>query len=68
VSSNRPAPIGPLVTGARRALLRLIAPSLLELINQLETDRGILHGRIAELEERIATLEGTDRRDAAGAE
>jgi hypothetical protein len=68
VTSQRRGPIGPLVTGARRALLRLIAPALLELVNQLEADRGILHGRVAELEERLATLERTDRRGTSEVE
>ncbi len=67
VTSQRRGPIGPLVTRSRRAILRLIAPSLLELVNQLETDRAILHGHVAELEDRIARLENTDRRGAAEA-
>lgn len=55
--SLRPGPIGHLVTGARRAILRVIAPSLVELIGQLERERHQQRATIAALEERLAKLE-----------
>lgn len=57
VRSQRRSPVGPLVTGARRAFLRVLSPSLVELVGQLERER--LHQRevIAELQGRIARLE-----------
>jgi len=63
-SSLRPGAAGRLVTRTRRGLIRVIAPSLLELVGQLEHDRHATHKRIAELEARIAALEG--RREAPG--
>lgn len=56
--SDRVAPVGRIVTGARRALLRVLAPSLIELVGQLERERHQQRARISELEGRIARLEG----------
>ncbi len=56
-TSHRARPVGPLVTGVRRTLLKIIAPSLLELIGQLETDRADLYGRVADLETRLSRLD-----------
>ena len=61
--SERAAPIGLLVTGTRRALLRILAPSLVELVGQLERERHQQRLRLAELETRIARLEGTTPAD-----
>ncbi len=57
--SHRSSPVGALVTGLRRALLRIIAPSLVELIGQLERERHQQRATIAALQERIARLERT---------
>lgn len=56
-SSLRPGRAGRVVTRVRRGIIRLIAPSLLELIGQLEHDRHATRRRIADLEARIAELE-----------
>lgn len=61
-SSLRPGAAGRIVTRARRGLIRIIAPSLLDLVGQLEHDRHATHRRIVELEARVAALEG--RREA----
>ncbi len=55
--SLRPAPIGPLITGARRSILKIIAPALVELIGQLERERHQQRATIADLQERISHLE-----------
>lgn len=56
-SSLRPGVAGRLVTRVRRGLIRIIAPSLLELVGQLEHDRHAARRRILALEERVAALE-----------
>ncbi|MGD9696596.1 MAG: hypothetical protein AB7V42_13185 [Thermoleophilia bacterium] len=56
-ASARRGPARGIVSGARRAVLRLIAPSLADLIGQLERDRHRQRAEIADLERRIATLE-----------
>ena len=61
-SSARRGPAGALVSWARRAVLRLITPSLGDLLGQLERDRHRMRAEIARLEERVADLErGTGR-------
>jgi len=45
------------VSGVRGLVLRLIAPSLAELIGQLERDRHRNRAEIARLEARVAELE-----------
>lgn len=61
-SSVRRGPAGGLVSGLRRAVVRLITPSLGDLLGQLERDRHRLRAEIARLEKRVADLErGTDR-------
>jgi hypothetical protein len=55
--SARPGPAGALVGGARRAVLRLIAPALGDLLAQLERDRHRQRAEIARLEARVAELE-----------
>jgi hypothetical protein len=57
-SSDRPWPVGPVITAARRAALRLIAPSLADLLTQLERDRRRDTQAIEELRHRVARLEG----------
>lgn len=57
-ASDRPWPIGPAITAARRAAMRLIAPGLGDLLTQLERDRRRSAQRIAELERRVADLDG----------
>lgn len=56
-SSARRGPAGRLVSAARRAVLRLIAPSLGDLLAQLERDRHRQRAEIARLEQRVAELE-----------
>jgi hypothetical protein len=56
-SSARRGPAGPLVSGVRRAVLRLIAPALSELLGQLERDRHRQRAELARLEARVAELE-----------
>ena len=55
--SDRPGPAGSLVVGARRAMLRLLAPSLAELVSQLERDRHRERAELEELRARVAALE-----------
>ena len=50
-------PRAPLVSGLRGMVLRLIAPSLGELLGQLERDRHRTRAEIARLEARVAELE-----------
>jgi hypothetical protein len=57
-ASDRPWPVGPAITAVRRAALRLIAPSLADLLVQLERDRRRNERRIDELTERVTRLEG----------
>jgi len=45
------------VSGARGAVLKLIAPALGDLLGQLERDRHRTRAEIARLEERLAELE-----------
>lgn len=56
-SSARRGPAGRLVSAARRAVLRLIAPSLGDLLAQLERDRHRQRAEVARLEQRVADLE-----------
>lgn len=58
-ASTRPGPAGRAVNGARRAVLRLITPSLAGLLAQLERDRHRHQAEIAELRARVAHLERT---------
>ena len=59
--SLRPGPLGRVVSGVRSALLRLIAPSLGELLAQLERDRHRLGREVAELRHRVDALEAQRR-------
>jgi hypothetical protein len=45
------------VSGLRGLVLRLIAPSLSELLGQLERDRHRARAEVARLEARVAELE-----------
>lgn len=56
--SARSGPVGRAVGAARRAVLRLITPTLGDLLAQLERDRHRQRAEIARLEQRIAELEG----------
>lgn len=55
--SARRGPARALVSGARRAVLRLIAPSLADLIGQLERDRHRQRAEIERLARRVDALE-----------
>ena len=55
--SARSGPAGAAVSGIRGLVLRLIAPSLAELLGQLERDRHRTRAEIARLEARVAELE-----------
>lgn len=62
VSSARRGPVGGIVSRMRRAVLRLITPSLGDLLGQLERDRHRMRAEIVRLEKRVADLErGTGR-------
>lgn len=60
--SARRGPAGALVSRARRAVVRLLAPVLGDLIAQVERDRHRHRAEVARLEERVARLEA--ERDA----
>jgi len=55
--SARFGPVGGLVGVARRAVLRLIAPALADLLVQLERDRARARAEIERLSRRIDELE-----------
>lgn len=55
--SARRGPARALVSSARRAVLRLISPSLADLLGQLERDRHRQRTELARLERRVAELE-----------
>ena len=55
--SARRGPAGGIVSGARRAVIRLIAPALADLLGQLERDRHRQRAEIVRLERRVAELE-----------
>ncbi|MSO44074.1 MAG: hypothetical protein EXQ74_02005 [Thermoleophilia bacterium] len=52
---------GRAVGWSRRAVMRLITPTLAELLVQLERDRHRMQAEITRLEARIADLEKRDR-------
>jgi hypothetical protein len=60
--SARRGPAGTLVSVARRAVVRLLAPVFGDLISQMERDRHRHRAEVARLEARIARLEA--ERDA----
>jgi hypothetical protein len=55
--SARRGPAGAAVSWMRGQVLRLIAPSLAELIGQLERDRHRTRAELARLEARVAEVE-----------
>jgi len=55
--SARPGPAGRAVTAVRRGVLRLLAPTLGELLAQLERDRHRHRAELTELRARVARLE-----------
>jgi hypothetical protein len=55
--SARRGPAGALVGAARRAVVRLIAPALADLLTQLERDRHRRRAEIERLERRVGELE-----------
>jgi hypothetical protein len=55
--SARRGPARALVSGARRAVLRLISPSIGDLLGQLERDRHRQQAEIERLEKRLDALE-----------
>lgn len=56
-ASARRGPAGRLVSAARRSVLRLLAPSLGDLLAQLERDRHRQRAELARLERRVTELE-----------
>lgn len=56
-ASARIGPAAALVGAARRAVLRLIAPTLADLLGQLERDRARMRAEAAELRRELARLE-----------
>ena len=63
--SARRGAAGGLVSGVRRAVLRLIAPAMADLLAQLERDRHRQRGEIERLEKRVAELERERARPGA---
>lgn len=63
VRSRRGGIVGGVATAARRFVLRVLEPSLVDLVTQLERDRHHQRAEIARLEARIAALEATSRDD-----
>ena len=64
VASRRGGRLGAATTRLRGLVLRIIEPSLVDLVNQLERDRHRQRAEIARLEARIAALErGAGRPD-----
>ncbi len=61
--SDRPGPVGPLVSAVRRAVLRLLAPALADLLSQLERDRHRALADIERLDARVAELERAEHPD-----
>jgi hypothetical protein len=59
--SARFGPIGGAVGAARRAVLRLIAPALADLLVQLERDRARARAEVERLSRRVDELERTRR-------
>jgi hypothetical protein len=55
--SARRGPAGALVGAVRRAMLRLLTPSMADLLTQLERDRHRQRAEIERLERRVAELE-----------
>jgi hypothetical protein len=55
--SARRGPAGGLVSGIRRAVLRLIAPAMADLLAQIERDRHRQRAELERLERRVAELE-----------
>jgi len=64
--SARSGPAGVAVTRARRALVRILAPILADLVSQLERDRHRQRAEIVRLERRVADLEARLARDEGG--
>jgi hypothetical protein len=60
-ASDRRWPVGEVVGFSRRAVLRLIAPTLSDLLGQLERDRHRLASRVLDLERRVGQLERRER-------
>lgn len=56
-ASARRGPAGGVVSGVRRAILRLLSPALGDLLGQLERDRHRQRAEIVRLERRVAELE-----------
>jgi hypothetical protein len=63
--SARRGPAGGLVSGIRRAVLRLIAPAMADLLAQIERDRHRQRAEIERLEKRVAELERERARPGA---
>jgi hypothetical protein len=60
-ASDRPWPLGDIIGYSRLAVLRLLAPTLADLMGQLERDRHRLATRVIDLERRVGQLERRDR-------
>jgi hypothetical protein len=63
--SARRGPAGALVSGVRRAVLRLIAPAMADLLAQIERDRHRRHAELERLERRVTELERERSRPAS---
>ena len=63
IRSRRGGIVGGIATAARRLARRVLEPSLVDLVTQLERDRHHQRAEIARLEARIAALEATSRDD-----
>jgi hypothetical protein len=59
VPSGRAGILGWAATAGRRVALRILEPSLVDLVTQLERDRHRQQAEIARLEARIAALEAS---------
>jgi len=55
--SRRSGLMGRTTDSLRRAVMRLVTPTLADLVDQLERDRHRTRAEIARLEERVARLE-----------
>jgi hypothetical protein len=66
-ASARRGAAGAMVTLTRRAVMRLIAPELHDLLGQLERDRHRERAELQRLEERVARLEAAAAQTGPGA-
>lgn len=65
-ASARAGVAGRAVTAARRAVVRLLTPTLADLLTQLERDRHRQHAEVERLRMRVARLEADLAAGGAG--